>query len=76
MRPYFILALVWLLAALYFFSRPLYQPDEARYTILDSDWSIGWILLLMACWNGVRWFLTRHKASRESTTEHPPKSPT
>jgi uncharacterized membrane protein len=71
MRSYVFMAIVWLAAATYFFTLPLYRPDAPRYTIFDSDWSIGWVLLLIAVWNGLRWWMTRARAAADRDTEKP-----
>jgi hypothetical protein len=58
MRTYLFLAVFWLGVALYVLLYPLYHPDAEAWTILDSNVSIGWVLLLFVAWNLMRWWLT------------------
>jgi hypothetical protein len=58
MRTYVILGLFWLVAAGVVFWAGANYPAY-RYTILGSEWSIAWLLLLFAAWNAVRWWMTR-----------------
>jgi hypothetical protein len=59
MRVYLFLTLFWLAVAILVFVYPLYYPDAEPYTILGTGLSAGWLLLVFAAWNGVRWWTTR-----------------
>jgi hypothetical protein len=59
MRIYLVLAAFWLAAGALVFAYPAYYPTAQRYTILDSNFSVGWLLLVFAAWNAVRWWTTR-----------------
>jgi hypothetical protein len=52
MRMYLLIALVWLLLAVLAFLYPV------GWTILDTGWSIAWVLLFLVVWNVIRWWLT------------------
>ena len=67
MRTYLFLSAFWLLAALVVFG----YAGTQRYTIFNTDWSIGWLLLLFAAWNGVRWWTTRSAANPKSEIRDP-----
>ncbi|HYV39378.1 MAG TPA: hypothetical protein VE988_27060 [Gemmataceae bacterium] len=62
MRIYFFLAGFWFLAAAIVFA----YPAGRQYTILNSDWSIGWLLLLFGTWQLLRGWMTRRAANSDS----------
>ncbi len=72
MRTYLFLAVFWLLAAGLVFGYPVYDPTAPRYTILGSEWSIGWLLLAFAAWQLIRWWSTWQKVDYPAKEQQPP----
>jgi hypothetical protein len=58
MRSYLFMFIMWSGLAALSFCQQWLLPGTARWTILGSDWSIGWIILLIALWNAFRWWQT------------------
>jgi hypothetical protein len=55
MRIYLFLAVFWLGVALFVLIYPLYYPDAGTWTVLDTNISGGWLLLVFVAWNLLRW---------------------
>jgi hypothetical protein len=55
MRSYLFLSVFWLVFAALCFCQPWLFPDMERFTIWNSEWSIGWFVLLIVAWNLYRW---------------------
>jgi protein-S-isoprenylcysteine O-methyltransferase Ste14 len=68
MRTYLFLVVFWSLLAVGAFFYPHWHP-EARWTILDTDWSIGWVLLAFAAYNLLRWWTTLPARSVDQSRE-------
>jgi hypothetical protein len=58
MRIYLVLAFFWLIVALFVLLYPRPGIPEVEYTILGTNLSAGWLLLIFVAWNLVRWRLT------------------
>jgi hypothetical protein len=71
MRTYLFLTIFWLVMAGLAFGYPLYNPGTRKYTILDTDWSIGWLLLAFAAWNLFRCWTSRARppADQQATSQ-------
>jgi hypothetical protein len=69
-----MLTCFWFAFAAVCFAQPWLFPEMGPYTIRDTGWSIGWVMLPIAAWNAVRWWMTRPKtkSSEQDSQTHTP----
>ncbi len=73
MRTYLMLSCFWLAFAAVCFAQPFVYPEMQPYTILDTGWSIGWVMLAFAAFNALRWWMTwpAIQPNRDPSTSEP-----